>query len=118
MELLIKAQDTTNLDSHYLDARCWKTGEVIVMRPDGWQWGRKEVEDPQFTLVRVLNASEEDLSCFLFPEMETNPREPNNLKQRRMFRVDTTKLKFVMTFEEFMDLRFQASMLVDPNVFG
>lgn len=71
-ELLCKAQepwnneaDTSNMtieEKESFDSRSRK-GDVIVVRPDGWEWGREECL-PRFIVVKITNLSYEDAKHF------------------------------------------------------
>ena len=57
-ELLIKAVDAT-ADDPETDKGCYKRGDVVIIRPDGWEWGQAE-RPPKFFVLRVPGLSVED----------------------------------------------------------
>lgn len=51
-ELLIKATNATHSDPEK-DARgCWKRGDIVVVMPDGHEWGGEE-RLPKFVVVKI-----------------------------------------------------------------
>lgn len=50
-ELLVMVTDKTNADK-VLDAQCYKRGDVVAVKPDGWRWGIEELK--RTDLFRVL----------------------------------------------------------------
>jgi hypothetical protein len=83
-ELLVMAHDKASADP-YLDCRCYKRGDVVVVRPDGWAWGREELLSPLFRIVRVP-VSVSEAEAFLARERDTDPTRPSRTLQRRWFR--------------------------------
>lgn len=54
-DLLIKAVDATNADPTKDRRGCYKRGDVVAVKPTGWQWGKEE-GPPRFvrlTLTQV-----------------------------------------------------------------
>lgn len=51
-EILFFVEDKTN-DDKELNAQAYKRGDVVVVCPDGWPWGREELKDPRFRIVKV-----------------------------------------------------------------
>lgn len=54
-ELLVKAIDAKNSDP-LLDAHCYKRGDIVDVRPDGWGWGLSE-GPPLFVVVKIPGVS-------------------------------------------------------------
>lgn len=75
-ELLIAAQqapmlsiDTIGKDSVWMaeyDMQL-RRGQVVVIKPDGWTWGKKE-GPPKFVRVKILGMPRDSLLRFLDPE--------------------------------------------------
>jgi len=60
-ELLIKACDAVH-QNEVKDLRgCYKKGYVVVIKPDGWKWGKEELNKEKFYIIRVKDAKPEDL---------------------------------------------------------
>jgi len=60
-ELLIKACNAVH-QNEVKDLRgCYKKGYVVVIKPDGWKWGKEELNKEKFYIVRVKDANPEDL---------------------------------------------------------
>lgn len=59
-EFLVKAQDSTAPES---DAK-WRAGRIVVVMPDGHEWGNKEGL-PDFYLIKVPGVSVEDVKQYL-----------------------------------------------------
>src|SRR6185312_2698393 len=72
-ELLVRGVDKTNHDCPYLDAQCLKRGDVVVAVEDGWQWGRAEIENLDWRIVRLPGVSLKQAQTLLGPEMNADP---------------------------------------------
>lgn len=91
-ELLVKAQepwnndiDTSKMSKEELiawNARSRK-GDIIVVRPDGWKWGRCECP-PDFVVVKLPNVKAEDVAHYEQSLYDTTiPEKPVMLKVRK-----------------------------------
>ena len=60
-ELLIKATDAVHSDEIEDLRGCYKKGYVVVVKPDGWKWGKEELNKEKFYILRVRDAKPEDL---------------------------------------------------------
>ncbi len=87
-ELLVRVVDKVNRDSIYLDVACTKRGDVIAICVDGWQWGKEELANPDWRIVRLPGVDPEDLSGLLAPERDVDPKNPSKTLQRRAFKLD------------------------------
>jgi len=70
-ELLIKACDATHNDEVKDLQGCYKKGYVVVIKPDGWKWGKEELNKEKFYIIRVKDAKPEDLQ-YLIQSHEVN----------------------------------------------
>jgi len=68
-ELLIKSSDTTNPDPVKDLRGCYKKGDVVVRKPDGWKWGKEELNKNKFYILRVPDKEVDELE-FLTKEDE------------------------------------------------
>lgn len=119
-ELLVRVIDKIN-DDPYHDAQCTKRGDVIVAMPDGWEWGRAEISDPQYTIVKLPGVSLEVGESFLGREFNTDPANPSAVLQRRAFRLDIDALQKKLgrlTDADLLKFKQRKPALDDPNVFG
>ena len=95
-ELLIKAQESWNNDADTskmskdelvaFNARSRK-GDIIVVRPDGWKWGREECP-PRFVVVKLKGVDVKDVKQYEEPLMSKDEK-PVMLK-RRKYAIPTT----------------------------
>jgi hypothetical protein len=73
MEMLVRIQDRTNDSEPEKTNSLTQAGDVIVVRPDGWLWGEKELNS---TAWRIIKCPGEPMSVgeqFLGPEIvDTN----------------------------------------------
>jgi len=74
-ELLIKACDAVH-QNEVKDLRgCYKKGYVVVIKPDGWKWGKEELNKQKFYIIRVKDAKPEDLQHLIqFHEISLGTR--------------------------------------------
>jgi len=68
-ELLIKAVDAVHSDPVKDLRGCYKKGDVVVVKPDGWKWGKEELKKEKFYILKVTDKSVEELQ-FLTKEDE------------------------------------------------
>jgi|GEM_PF-4497413 len=68
-ELLIKSSDTTNPDPVKDLRGCYKKGDVVVRKPDGWKWGKEELNKKKFYILCVPDKEVDELE-FLTKEDE------------------------------------------------
>lgn len=54
-EFLVKAVDAVNLNIEK-NRQCYKRGDIVVVKPDGWAWGKKE-GPPRFEIVKIPGMS-------------------------------------------------------------
>jgi hypothetical protein len=60
-----------------------KKGDVIVYKPDGWNWGIEELNNPEWRIIRVPNMTEEHASSLCSQELSTD-RNHTILRKRGM----------------------------------
>ena len=51
-EILIKAMDAINSDPVKNLAGCYKKGDIVVIMPDNWTWGKEETL-PKFVILKI-----------------------------------------------------------------
>ena len=85
-EVLLRVVDKVNPNSVYLDAQCLKRGDVVVVCPDGWNWGTEELSNPHWRILKLPNIPVEQMQQFLSEEPETDPANPSRTRQRRGFK--------------------------------
>lgn len=134
-ELLIRIRDKVNADP-YLDAKCTKRGDVIVVLEDGWGWAQGELTNPDWRILRVPAVTVGQAAAFVTPEVDTDPAHPSRVLQRRGFRInlegiaingawtawiaDDTRAApartLSATLAQLTALRVKKPALIDPNV--
>lgn len=76
-EMLVMNQDNENekITDPILRARgLFARGHVVAIKPDGWQWGRKEVA-PKFHVLDVVDATVEEMQRYLHRLFGRGPSE-------------------------------------------
>lgn len=128
MELLIRIRDKKS-DDPYLDCQLTKRGDVIVYRPDGWEWSNAERTNPDWIIIQVpISDAVAQSLC------EPEPGDPklNKMLQRRGFKLDLDNppkavvdaIKnyngnpIVVTKAVIDNLKKQKTELQDPNIIG
>lgn len=86
-EVLLRVVDKVNEDP-YLDAKLLKRGDVVVIVEDGHAWGREELANPDWRIVKLPNVTSSVASAFLGDEKDTDPTKPSRVLRRRAFRLD------------------------------
>jgi hypothetical protein len=133
-ELLVRVVDKINADP-YLDAKCTKRGDVIVVQPDGWVWGKQEQKNPAWRIVKLPGVPVTMVTTFLSSEPEIDPLNPSMMLQARGFKLDLDNLpasvaavmadvkrrnptaRTSMSAQDIAALKIQKPPLADPNVF-
>lgn len=135
-EMLVRVVDKINRDDPYLDAQCTKRGDVIVICEDGWAWSGAELKNPDWRVIKIPKVSVLEAQAFLQPEIDSDPKNPSKVLQRRAYKVDLehaelAPVKMVLddaarktetalvdlTFEQLQAVKVQKPRLQDPNVF-
>lgn len=84
-ELLIRVVDKIH-DDFYRNTKMTKRGDVIAAKPDGWPWGKDELNDPRWRIVCLPGISLAQAESFLAEEPEKDPANPSRTLQRRAFK--------------------------------
>lgn len=75
---------------------CYKTGDPVVVKPDGWGWGREECP-PKFIVLKVPELSVEDGRQYVVSETQTvvDPEmgEREEVTRRRRYGIDISGLE-------------------------
>lgn len=87
-EMLLRVVDKINLNDPYLDVKCLKRGDVVVICDDGWEWGSEDLRNPAWRILKLPNVSKSMAEAFLGPELDTDPANPSRMLQRRAFKFD------------------------------
>lgn len=85
-EMIVMAIDKVNTESPYLDAGCYKRGDVIIIQEDGWPWSEEERNHPRWRIVKIPGVPASRLSAFM--ASEPGDRVQNPMLQRRGFKFD------------------------------
>ncbi|MFQ5354613.1 MAG: hypothetical protein ACE5DR_06665, partial [Thermodesulfobacteriota bacterium] len=83
-ELLIRLKDNTHSDA-VKDRMCYKRGDVVVVMPDGHEWGRAEGL-PDFAVIRT-DRTEAQMEAFIAPH------EVEKTETLELSLVEWTKMK-------------------------
>lgn len=94
-ELLIKAVDARHSDPTK-DARgCYKRGDIVLVRPNGFEWGRLEVLPPAqggvFVIIKITDVTPNQVRNWIRNNWETDP-EADDTTRRRRIKIDADSL--------------------------
>jgi hypothetical protein len=89
MEILLRVVDKINPNCPKLDSKCLKRGDVVVCVPDGHNWGKQELINPIWRIIRAPNLTAEQAEMFKDPE--DNESETSN-RRDMMFNFDDPNL--------------------------
>ncbi len=91
-ELLIKAIDATHADPDIDRRGCYKTGDVVVVREDGHEWGALE-RPPIFRVLRLPGVPAADVEDLAAEQIEDdNGVVQSDTFRRRAWRLDMERL--------------------------
>lgn len=119
-ELQVRITDKTNKDSPYLDAKCFKRGDVIAICEDGHKWGAGERDNGEYIIVKMPGVPVEKLELLYMDEEAGNPKV-NRLLQKRGAAFDIDAYlggAKAITEADATALKKQKPALEDPNVFS
>lgn len=94
-EALVKIEDNVNPSlPPEKQGALWKAGDIVVIRPKGWVWGRMEVK--HFLIVNLGFLEESDVEALLegvtVNYEETDMTEHKELIARKRYRLNVTAL--------------------------
>jgi hypothetical protein len=118
-ELLIKAQEPWNNDDPKAPTTRTRKGDVIVVRPDGWEWGKEECL-PRFIVVKTKETYEEakkyeeSLTKTVEKEVDSKMVEEQELVAVRKYNIDVSAVDAVAdevkNFEEITAVDLKAEI--------
>lgn len=77
-EILLRVKHSAPAtDRHHMGRT--QAGDVIVVMPDGWSWGRKEVESGEWRILQLPDTQHGDVADMLVD----GPTTSRNVKSRR-----------------------------------
>jgi len=85
-ELLIKAQSATHSDLTKSERGCYKIGDIVDVREDGFKWGKSECP-PKFYIVKLTNVSVKDAQKYIVADYDTTDPEHPVLLHRRLYQI-------------------------------
>ena len=116
-ELLVRVVDKVNSD-FYLNCGCTKRGDVITVQEDGWPWGKEEIANPEWQIIKVPGVPAVKFEAFLAPERSLNGI-PSRTLRRRAFRLDlSTDLKALVQADLIDNAKIAKPRIADPAVIG
>lgn len=90
-ELLIKAVDATHADADKDRRGCYKRGDIVLIKPDGHEWGRKELLAPadggKFVVVKIPGVSPSQVRNAIRRLWSIDP-DASGEDRRRRIRID------------------------------
>lgn len=117
-ELLVRVVDKVNADDFYLDCQCTKRGDVIAVVPDGWDWGREERANPEWTILSVPDMSVGEAQMLVSAE-PAQALAPSRTLQRRAFGLDLDGLDAArLDAAQIRAHMIRKASIADPLVIG
>ena len=80
MEMLIRIVDKPKSGDAALDSKRTTAGDVIAVKPDGHVWGKEEVRNPEWRIIRVPGMRQAEADALVSPEL------PESFTSNRMLR--------------------------------
>ncbi len=92
-EFLVKAISATHSDPEKDKQGCYKRGDVVVIMPDGHEWGKEECL-PKFVVVKVPGLDYElAKSRYEQPDYDLSALPEQKILMKRRYRVKIDSLK-------------------------
>lgn len=101
-EILLCVKDRGNSGVLLIDSHAPKQGDVVLVKPDGWQWGAAELgtavqgnpngNHPFFRIIKLPNVTVAQASNMLTPEIDIDPQVPSAYLQYRGRFLDKSKV--------------------------
>ena len=108
VDILFRNRDKVNPNDETLDVKCLKRGDIVVVVPDNHNWGKQELINPDWRIIKAPNLSEADTADFTDPEddFDTDP-----MCQRRKWMIDLDNVNLTQEFIDYLndDTRQQPS---------
>jgi len=60
MELIVRVVDKVHPTDPVKNAQLTKRGDVIAIRPDGWNWGTQELSNPEWRIIHAPDLAQQD----------------------------------------------------------
>lgn len=119
-ELYVCTESKVNWNSQYLDALCYKAGDVVAIVEDDWKWGSAELHNGSAKIIKAPKVSIADMEFLLLPEQGDRKVDP--MLQRRAFALDIAAYDTLGTatldMQAAISLSLSKSPLVDSDVFS
>jgi hypothetical protein len=106
-ELLVRTVDKVQPKDPILDAKLMKRGDVIHIAPAGHQWTKRELTNPEWTIIKV-DINKQLLLSLLAPEIAPDLLKEYQMLRPRGVKIDLETLKFPV-FDGRGDLSKQLS---------
>lgn len=81
-ELLVRVIDKIN-DDFYLNCMCSKRGDVISLQADGWGWGKEELANPDWRIIKFPGVAVSQFTQFTTLQVPDDPLHPSRTLLRR-----------------------------------
>lgn len=83
-EFLIKATSNTNPNPLKDSRGCYKRGDIVDVRPDGWPWGNEE-RLPRFVVVKIPGLDPDTVMKFMDSQTDSVAIENPTMIKRRLW---------------------------------
>lgn len=93
-ELYIRMVDKCSPSEQLQYAQLFQAGDVIAIRPVGWNWGKMEMSSPEHVILRIDDMTEEEAANFFMGREFGDSR--NRFLKRRINKIDISR--FPQTF--------------------
>lgn len=85
-ELLVEATNETHADPQLERQTCRKAGYCLLVRPDGWNWGKEE-RPPKFYVIKLPGVSVHHPRIVEYVSTWMDEYIPSQIYQRRRWRL-------------------------------
>lgn len=118
-EILVMMEDRIG-DNFHADTKLFKRGDVLCVFADGWNWGREELTNPLFRIIKLPKLSVSAGHILVATEQPTDPYHDKRLLRQRMYTLDLAHplLDGELADHQIHDVIAAKIPVSDPNRIG
>ena len=94
-EILIMNRDNTHQDPTKNETSCWKKGDIVFIADDNHPWGKEELNEEIFKIIKIPGSITAMIRMFRQPWITQKDTADEMLLRRSLWRYDFDNDRFV-----------------------